>query len=184
MALRLFKDNKTDSQHENGEAITHTLKPIVTGSSVIGLYFNGGVIIATDTLCSYGTMAKFRNVQRIQGITNNCAIASSGEFSDFQELIRILNTKTQETFLNNDNVAFTPRDYGNYLARLCYHRRNKSNPYYLTNVVAGYQNGQRYLASVDLFGTYVENKFITSGFAGYLCKPIISNYWKEDCTEE
>lgn len=39
--------------------------PITTGSSVIGLKFDGGVIIAADTLVSYGSMARFRNIDRV-----------------------------------------------------------------------------------------------------------------------
>jgi 20S proteasome subunit beta 7 len=39
------------------------------------------------------------------------------------------------------------------------------------------------LAIVDLYGTYIESKFATTGFAGYFCKAIISNYWNENGTE-
>lgn len=46
--------------HAKGEPVSHTTRPIVTGSSVIALTFNGGVIMASDTLCSYGSMADFK----------------------------------------------------------------------------------------------------------------------------
>ena len=45
------------------------------------------------------------------------------------------------------------------------------------------QGGQRYLGSVDLYGTYLEAKYVATGFSGYFCKPIIENYWKDTCTE-
>lgn len=64
-----------------------------------------------------------------------------------------------------------------------YQKRNNFNPYYLINVIAGYHNGQRYLATVDLHGTMIENNSITTGFAGYICKPIIENYWNENMEE-
>lgn len=38
----------------------HTTSPVVTGSSVIALYYNDGVILATDTLCSYYSMLDFK----------------------------------------------------------------------------------------------------------------------------
>ena len=34
--------------------ITHLTSPIVTGSTVIGIKFNQGVILCCDTLLSYG----------------------------------------------------------------------------------------------------------------------------------
>ena len=65
-----------------------------------------------------------------------------------------------------------------------YEKRNKFNPYYIINVIAGFHNGQRYLASVDLYGTTIENNWIATGFADYLCKPIIANYWNENMEEK
>lgn len=64
-----------------------------------------------------------------------------------------------------------------------YQKRTNMNPYYLVNIIAGFQNGQRYLASVDLHGTMIENNWIATGFAGYLCKAIIWNYWNENMEE-
>jgi len=37
----------------------------VTGTSVLGLAFKDGVVIAADKLGSYGSMARFRNISRI-----------------------------------------------------------------------------------------------------------------------
>ena len=39
--------------------------PSVTGTSVLGVKFNGGVVIAADKLGSYGSMARFRDLSRI-----------------------------------------------------------------------------------------------------------------------
>lgn len=63
-------------------------------------------------------------------------IASTGEFSDFQEVVRLLGQKSKEYFLHDDGVSLTPRDYGNYLSRVSYQRRNKMNPLMLLSVVA------------------------------------------------
>ena len=37
----------------------------MTGTSVLGLAFKDGVVIAADKLGSYGSMARFRNISRI-----------------------------------------------------------------------------------------------------------------------
>ena len=46
--------------HKAHQPVAHTTSPIVTGASVVALKFRDGVIIATDTLCSYGSMADFK----------------------------------------------------------------------------------------------------------------------------
>ena len=50
-------------------------------------------------------------------------------------------------------------------------------------MIAGFQNGERFLGSVDYLGTPIENNWIVTGMAGYFCKPIITNYWNPECDE-
>jgi 20S proteasome alpha/beta subunit len=35
-----------------------------------------------------------------------------------------------------------------------------------------------------MYGTYLEYKRVCTGFAGYFSNSLISNYWREDCSEE
>lgn len=44
---------------------------MVTGTSVLGVKFNGGVIIAADMLGSYGSLARFRNISRLMKVTHS-----------------------------------------------------------------------------------------------------------------
>jgi len=44
----------TQYYHSEDKPIGHVTSPIVTGGAVIALKFDKGVIIATDTLLSYG----------------------------------------------------------------------------------------------------------------------------------
>ena len=43
--------------------------PMVTGTSVLGVKFTGGVVIAADMLGSYGSLARFRNVSRLMKVS-------------------------------------------------------------------------------------------------------------------
>ena len=45
-----------------------TSQPIVTGTTVIGLKYQGGVMLAADTLASYGSLARYKDVRRIKKI--------------------------------------------------------------------------------------------------------------------
>jgi hypothetical protein len=42
------------TQHSEDNPIGHVTSPIVTGGAIIALKFDKGVIVATDTLLSYG----------------------------------------------------------------------------------------------------------------------------------
>lgn len=61
-----------------------TLQPIVTGTTVIGLKYAGGVMLAADTLASYGSMARYKDFRRLSSVGENTILGASGEMSDFQ----------------------------------------------------------------------------------------------------
>jgi 20S proteasome subunit beta 7 len=46
--------------------------------------YKGGVMIAADTLASYGSLARFKDVQRLKAVGEHTVIGAGGEFSDFQ----------------------------------------------------------------------------------------------------
>lgn len=64
--------------------------PMVTGTSVLGVKFDGGVVIAADMLGSYGSLARFRNISRIMRVNNTTMLGASGDYADFQYLKQVL----------------------------------------------------------------------------------------------
>lgn len=65
-------------------------QPIVTGTSVLGLRYKDGVMLATDTLASYGSLARFMDIQRLEKVGRNAVIGASGDMSDFQNVQHML----------------------------------------------------------------------------------------------
>lgn len=186
--LKINKKDFANTEYSFGNPTelprTHTIDPITTGASVIGLTFDKGVIIASDTQISYGRFAQLKNVQRTAKITDYAAFASSGEYSDFQEAINLFDKVQQGVRNADDNISYAPKDFANFLARNCYAKRNKMNPLYMSTIVGGVFKGQKYLGSVDPFGTLIEGKYLVTGYAHYLCKPVIENFWSEEVNEE
>ncbi|GCC39388.1 hypothetical protein chiPu_0022759 [Chiloscyllium punctatum] len=64
----------------------HHRNPMVTGTSVLGVKFDGGVILAADMLGSYGSMARFRNIPRLMKVNDNMVLGASGDYADYQYL--------------------------------------------------------------------------------------------------
>ena len=73
----------------------HTTRPIVTGTSVVGCKYKGGVMIASDTLGSYGSMARFRDLTRVHKVGKRSILGAGGEFSDFQKLRDMLDEQVR-----------------------------------------------------------------------------------------
>eukprot|EP00742_Colponemidia_sp_Colp-10_P000569 GILJ01000622.1.p1 GENE.GILJ01000622.1~~GILJ01000622.1.p1 ORF type:complete len:244 (+),score=42.31 GILJ01000622.1:75-806(+) len=163
---------------------TRTTNPMVTGGSVVGIKYQDGVLIAADTLASYGTMARFKDIQRLQKVGQNTIIGVGGELSDFQYMKDILRDLEVSDWAHDDDAPLTPHDICNWLGRVLYNRRSKMDPLWNQVVLGGFENGKSYLGVVDLLGTQYEDDHIATGFGTYLAKPLLRSRHRNDMTEQ
>jgi len=161
----------------------HTKSPIVTGTTVLGIKYKGGVMLAADTLASYGSMARYKDVRRIQSVGPSTLIGASGEISDFQSIMEKLANMNQEDLNQDDGYRRNPSEIFSYLRAVMYQRRNKMNPLWNQLLVAGFHSGAPFLGYVDLIGTAYEENFIATGYGAYLGIPIIRERWHPDMEE-
>ena len=165
---------------KNEEGIKHSQSVDYSGSSVIGLKYNKGIIIACDTRMCYGrTLWLTSTKQRIKTLNQRTLIGYSGEYSDMQETSRILNELILEDNLEtNGKNTMGPVELGHYLSSLHYQRRNKLDPYLNSAIVGGIDfNGDIVLMQVDPFGTFLSANYFTTAFANYFaCSLLRNNY--------
>lgn len=161
-------------QKSKFEPKSHTTVPDYVGNSVIGIKYNNGVLIGTDTRLCYGGLAKYQNINnRISRINDNTIMGSSGEYSDYQEVTRILEEETQKDSLNSRSYL-GPSEVTNYLSSIHYYRRNKMDPYLNSHVVGGVDwSGKTVLNMVDQYGTKLSGDYFVTGMGAYFSSPII-----------
>jgi 20S proteasome subunit beta 7 len=163
----------------------HTLNPITTGSSVLGVKYSDGVMLVTDTLISYGNLKKFTRIERFYEVNDFTVIAASGEFSDFQYISDELSKLNQQDSLADDEDVRSPKEITNYLASKMLQRRNKMNPLFNSVIVGGYDlNRGSFLGLVDLFGTFYEDKYVATGYGAHLAMPLLRERQRDDMSED
>ena len=152
----------------------HTLSPVYVGGSVIGMKFREGIIIACDTRINYGSIAKMMNVnERCSQINDRTLISSTGEYSDYQEVCRLLKERAQEDSLGAESYL-GPDELANYLSSMHYNRRNKANPFWNNTIIGGLDwENKPTLHSIDQFGTLLKGDYLLAGMAQYFCHAII-----------
>lgn len=160
-------------QGDQVDSRKRTLQPTVTGTSVLGLKFQGGTIVAADTLGSYGSMARFRNISRIMKVNDWSIMSAAGDYADFQYLQEELQQMVIDEEILNDGFTMPPSAIHSWITRVLYHRRSRFNPLWNTVTVAGYENGQGFLASVDKIGIAFEAPSVASGFGAYIAQPLM-----------
>lgn len=150
--------------------------PIATGSSVVGVKFNEGVLIAADTLVSYGSLASFRNVDRVFTINDNCILGAGADYADFQCIKHYIDEKITEDFCYDDKIEMKPKSLYNWLTRCMYNRRCRMNPWWIDLVVGGVQDGVPFLGHVDVRGRAYEDNVVATGFGKHLAIPLLREY--------
>lgn len=162
-----------------------TTDPYVTGTSIISLKTKDCVVMAADTLGSYGRMARFTDFKRIHKIGTLTLMATSGELSDLQKLLDTTESMQRDDTLLNDGISRDASEWHTLLTRMCYSQRKKIDPYYNLFAIGGLDSkGVPYLGYTDYFGTSFKENYVCTGFGHHLALPIIRRKYREDMTVE
>ena len=143
-------------------------------------------MLAADTLASYGSMAKYKNVRRLERV-DKVLIGAGGELSDFQAILDLLNANAlEERCLSGlyEPHSSNAMETWNYLRSVMYNRRNKMNPLWNDLVVAGLDETDKpFLGWVDKIGTTFQEDVVATGFGSYLAIPLMREKYRPDLQE-
>ncbi|KAG8902557.1 Proteasome subunit beta type-7 [Tulasnella sp. 403] len=148
-------------------------QPIVTGTSVLAIKFKDGVILAADTLASYGSLARFKDIQRLHPVGTHTVVGAGGDMSDFQHIQHDLDSLIISEFAQADGNTLGPTEIYEYLSRIMYHRRSQINPLWNSLLVGGWNNGESFLGYVDLLGTTYTASTLATGYGAYIAQPLL-----------
>ncbi|KAI8146014.1 nucleophile aminohydrolase [Fennellomyces sp. T-0311] len=181
---KTLPDNLTQAAYG---PVTRTQQPLVTGTSVIALKYRDGIMMAADMLGSYGSLARFRDIERLMPVGESTVVGASGDISDQQYIHHLLESLMVKEHCHDDgHVLGTPHIY-EYLWRVLYNRRSKFNPLWNALIVGGLHKGEKFLGYVDLRGTTYQASTIATGFGAHLAQPILRKRVEgreNDLTEE
>lgn len=151
-------------------------QPIITTTSVLAIKFNGGIIMAADTMGSYGSLMRFNNVDRLIKVGAQTVVGISGDVSDLQQIERILEEleTEQEIYDNDGGHNLRAPHVHEYISRVMYNRRTKVDPLWNSIIVGGFNDdGTSFLRYVDLLGVTYGSSCLATGFGKHLAVPLM-----------
>lgn len=151
----------------------YTTSPMVTGTSVVGIKFSDGIVIAADTLGSYGSLAKYRPLSRILKVNDTTVMGTSGDYADLQFMKSVIEQKVIDEECLADGFTYSPKSIYSWLTRVMYNRRTKMNPLWNTVIVGGMQDDEPFLGYVDKLGVAYEAPSVASGYGAYIAQPLL-----------
>ncbi|KAI6144403.1 nucleophile aminohydrolase [Pisolithus tinctorius] len=155
------------------DSVQRTQQPIVTGTSVLAIKYKDGIMMAADNLASYGSLARFKDVQRLHPVGRYTVIGAGGDMSDFQHIQHILEEVQIAESTQQDGHELGPVEIHEYMSQVMYARRSKLDPLWNSLLIGGFKDGKRFLSYVDLLGTTYSASTLATGFGAYIAQPLL-----------
>lgn len=174
-----FPHRSRPSESRKNNPTARTGYPIVTGTSVFGVKFDGGVLLSADTLGSYGSLARFTDIDRIIKVNETTIVGCSGDFADFQFLTEIIEQMQIDEDCSSSGLIMQPKGLHCWLTRYLYNKRSKFDPKWTNLIVGGMQEGEPYLGYVSMLGVAYKEEAIATGLGAHIGLPIIRKKMEE-----
>ncbi|XP_024883223.1 proteasome subunit beta type-4-like, partial [Temnothorax curvispinosus] len=146
----------------------------------VGFRNHNGIIIAADVLGSYGSLARYRNLERLMKVNDNIILGASGDYADFQCIKSYVKRKILEKQCLDDGFSLKPKALHCWLTRVMYNRRSNFDPFLNNFIIAGLENGEPFLRTVDKLGTAYNDPVIATGYGAYMSTPILRKAYEDN----
>lgn len=145
-----------------------------TGTTTVGMVCKDGVVIATETRATMGTLIAHKNTKKLYKIDEHIALATAGLVGDLQVLARYLNAEANLYRLKRE-MKMPVKSAATLMSNILNQR--KFYPYYVQLILGGYDETGGHVYSLDAAGGAIPDKY-TSGGSGspYVFGVLEDNY--------
>jgi proteasome beta subunit len=150
-----------------------------TGATVVGIKCTDGVVVATDTLITWGTLRLSEKGIKAFKLTDSIVLASAGLTSDYQMLVNRLRAQIKLYELNQKK-AITVKALSKLLANTLYSIRQ--TPLYVQTVVVGVDANGPQLYTLDMGGSLIPDEFTATGTGTSTAYGVLENSLKTEVT--
>jgi len=131
-----------------------------TGATVVGLKCTDGVVVATDSRISWGTLILSEKGVKAFKLTDTIVLATAGLTSDYQMLVNRLQAQIKLYELNQKK-PITVKALSKMIANTLYSIR--MTPLYVQTIVVGVDELGPQLYTLDMGGSLMPEEFTATG---------------------
>jgi proteasome beta subunit len=154
---------------------------IKTGTTILGMVCKEGVVIATETRATMGTLIAHKGTKKLYKIDDNLALATAGLVGDLQVLARYL-TAEANLYRLKRNINMPVESAATLLSNIMNQR--KFMPYYVQLILGGYDSTGGHVYSLDSAGGAIPDKYTAGGSGCPYVFGVLEDLFKDDLTND
>jgi len=148
-----------------------------TGTTILGIVCKEGVVIATETRATMGTLIAHKETKKLYKIDGHLALATAGLVGDLQVLARYLNAEANLYRLKRDSKM--PVESAATLMSNIMNQR-KFMPYYVQLILGGFDQTGGHIYSLDAAGGAIPDKYTAGGSGSPYVFGVLEDLFKDD----
>jgi len=147
------------------------------GTTTIGVVARDGVILASDTRVTMGSMVAHKRGKKVYRIDDRLAMTISGNVADAQRTVEILKANARIYRLENKR-PMPVKTAARFVANLFFSAR--LTPYIAQILVGGVDDSGPRIYALDPFGSLTEEKCVATGSGSPIAYGVLEDKYKED----
>jgi proteasome beta subunit len=150
-----------------------------TGTTTLGIVCKEGVVIATETRATMGTLIAHKETKKLYKIDEHIALATAGLVGDLQVLARYLNAEANLYRLKRD-VKIPVQSAATLMSNIMNQR--KFYPYYVQLILGGFDSTGGHIYSLDAAGGAIPDKYTSGGSGSPYVYGVLEDSYEENMT--
>lgn len=150
-----------------------------TGTTTLGIVCKEGVVIATETRATMGTLIAHKETKKLYKIDEHIALATAGLVGDLQVLARYLNAEANLYRLKRD-VKMPVQSAATLMSNIMNQR--KFYPYYVQLILGGFDSTGGHIYSLDAAGGAIPDKYTSGGSGSPYVYGVLEDSYEDNMT--
>ena len=151
------------------------------GTTTVGAISKEGVILASDTRVTMGSLIVHKKGKKVYKIDNHLAMTISGVVADAQKTVATLKANARMYRLQR-RIPMPVSAAARLVANLFFSHR--LFPFMAQIIIGGIDSSGPHLFSIDPFGSITEEKYVATGSGSPIAYGILEERFKEDLSLE
>jgi proteasome beta subunit len=146
------------------------------GTTTIGMVCQDGVVMATETRATMGTLIAHKTTQKLFRIDSNLGLTVAGVVGDAQTLARYI-TAEVELFKLKRGVGMSVKSAATLTANIL--SGSRYYPYYVGLIIGGVDSEGGHVYSLDMVGGSIPDDYVTIGSGSPYVYGVLEDHYQK-----